>query len=136
MNLQPLKTYILADRLGAHELLIAVSNQNVEISIDGACWYDTVIFTFKNIPSERRIVKLLVDTHCRYSEDCLVRKMAGEEKLQSQLPHEFLLRVMMRYRHMCKDRDWEQELRACDYQEHSSEEERGKCWLKQEETYH
>jgi len=127
------QTYVLADRLGAQELLNAVNNWIVGYQANSSPWYDTVIYAFDNIPAARRILSMLVESHCRYSEEDDDALHDGDHSLHTQLPNDFLFRVMKRYRQICEDRDWDREMNLCDYHEHVSEEERQKCKRKAEE---
>lgn len=127
------QTYVVADRLGAQDFLIAVNNWIVSYHMNWAPWYETVIFAFDNIPAERRILTMLVDSHCRYSEEADDVTFDGKQGLRTQLPHEFLFRVMKRYRQTCEDRDWDGDMVQCDYHEHTSDKERAECKRKAEE---
>jgi hypothetical protein len=127
INLFRLKVYVVADRLGAQEFLAMVNNDYMDSNIDRTPWYENVIYAFSNIPSGRRILRFLVATHCALSCPDGDDSMEGEEELRSKLPREFLLQVMMRYQVINTEENWNDALRACDYHEHASEEEREKC---------
>jgi len=127
-----LKVYVIADRLGARDLLHAINNKFVDDEIESAPYYNSIIYAFDNIPSGRRILNLLVDSHCANSEEADDAEFQGGQELHSQLPHDFLLQVMHRYRQKCEDREWDEDLVACDYHEHASGEERKECKKKAE----
>ena len=98
MNLLRLKAYVVADRLGAEKFLNDINNHIVDYHIESPPWYESIIYAFENIPSERRILGMLVDAHCTYSEEEGDQVLESEVALQSRLPYDFLLRVMRRYR--------------------------------------
>jgi hypothetical protein len=128
-----LQAYVVADRLVATKLLNAISNFFVDANVDSTPYYEIVIYAFKNIPAGRRVLALLIDTHCRYSEESDDVQLNSDLSVESQLPHDFLLRVMKRYRQTCKDRDWDRDIIACDYHEHTSEDKKAECKRKAEE---
>ncbi|KAH4037022.1 hypothetical protein HBI38_058290 [Parastagonospora nodorum] len=128
VNLLRLKTWVVAERLGAEEFLMIINNQYVENNFT-APWLAEVIFAFTHIPHDRRILNLLVDCHCNGS---ISRKeLAFDEgpELQHQLPIEFFLRVMDRYAYLRQYDDGGEEplFIKCDYHEHATEDERAVC---------
>lgn len=68
----------------------------------------------------------MVDSHCRHSE-ALGDALDDEEKLYPELPHEFLLRVMKRYRELREEGAMNKDLTEWHYHEHVTEEERARC---------
>ncbi|KAF2035578.1 hypothetical protein EK21DRAFT_107099 [Setomelanomma holmii] len=86
-------------------------------SLDGPIRWQTVEYTFANIPPERPILQRIVDEHCQYWE----QQDEEDEDLadQQDLPYDFLVRVMKRH----------SELRGTDiscvkcYLEHVNDEE-------------
>ena len=133
LDLLHLQVYVIADRLGTPELLHAINNAIVDEGITGVPYYKSIIYAFDNIPSGRWILKWLVDSYCANSEEADDAAFQGGDTLHSQLPHDFLLQAMRRYRQKCEDREWDEDLVACDYHEHASEEERKECKKKAEE---
>jgi hypothetical protein len=133
MNLLRLKAYVVADRLGALELLQAINNNYVDDNCDGPPWYEEIIYAFSNIPSDRRILKLLVAAHCALSKADDDKQWADQKELRDNLPLEFLFQVLKYYQQMCEDRTWEEQLYACPFHEHTTDEEREKCKQKEEE---
>jgi hypothetical protein len=57
-DLLRLKTYIVADRLGAQELLRAGTNNFLDIHVDNAPWYQSAIYAFENTPAGRLVVHI------------------------------------------------------------------------------
>jgi hypothetical protein len=125
-ELLAVKAYVVADRLDTPELWYAINNMFVKGLVEIAPWYESVIYAFANVPYERRLLQLMVDSHCRYSE-ALGDANDDEEKLYPELPHEFLLRVMKRYRELREEGAMNKDLNECDYHEHVTEEERARC---------
>jgi hypothetical protein len=127
-SLLRLKTYVVADRLGVQAFLQAVNNNYIDNNLT-APWLAEVIFAYKHISHDRRILQMMVDAHC--SASILRSDFADDEdELQHKLPTEFLLRVLDRYaelRHLTDYRDDERSLVKCDYHEHANEEERVEC---------
>lgn len=72
----------------------------------------------------------LVDTHCQKYEGSQDTEKNGELQLRDQLPHDFLIRVMVRCSKI--DKSVCQAVKACDYHEHTSEEEATECQEGQE----
>ncbi|CAO2658681.1 Nn.00g064040.m01.CDS01 [Neocucurbitaria sp. VM-36] len=95
------KCYVMADRLGAFKLQRVINNQFVAQFILQPPWYGTIIYAFNNIPSERPILRFLIDTHCYHWQEAFDKQFPGEEVLQHDLPRDFLLRAMKRMREMC-----------------------------------
>jgi hypothetical protein len=125
-ELLAVKAYVVADRLDTPELWYAINNMLAEELVDISPWYDSVIYAFANVPYERRLLQLMVDSHCRHSE-ALGDANDDEEKLYPELPHELLLRVMKRYRKLREEGAMNKDLNECHYHEHVTEEDRARC---------
>lgn len=129
INLLRLKTYVVAERLGAEEFFMIINNQYVETNFT-APWLVEIIYAFSHVPHNRRILDLLVDCHCSgsISRNELCKDTEGPE-LQHQLPTEFFLRVMDRYAYLRQYDDGRDEplFIKCDYHEHATEDERAVC---------
>jgi hypothetical protein len=122
-----LKAYVIADRLGVPELRETINNNYVTRNILVWPWYQEIIYAFSNIPSGRRILKFLVAIHCAHSERGNEYLLEGDLELRDKLPQEFLLQVMAHYQEMRAEGTWDEELRACEYHEHASDDERKNC---------
>ncbi|KAH7085153.1 hypothetical protein BKA63DRAFT_485128 [Paraphoma chrysanthemicola] len=109
-------------RAVTYEVVCCFINENG----DAPPYYDTIILAFEILPPMSPILQLLVDLHClRYcSEDDSQDEI--ELQLRSRLPHEFLVRTMLRYSKLIKSSPT-RVLEACDYHEHGSGEEREAC---------
>jgi hypothetical protein len=135
MNLLRLKAYVVADRLGAQELLQAINNNYVDDASKGPPWYEEIIYAFANIPSERRILKVLVAAHCTYSQADDDGEWEDQTELRNNLPLEFLLQVLKCYQEICEGGKWGQLLGACVFHEHVTDKERQKCEQKEAEAW-
>ncbi|KAH7389389.1 hypothetical protein DE146DRAFT_635111 [Phaeosphaeria sp. MPI-PUGE-AT-0046c] len=88
--------------------------------------YATFISAFTVLPSESPVLRLFVDSQCYRSKEEFDDNDIKEKDLRDQLPNKFLVRVMLRYSNMVKDRAF-LELNVCDYHDHLSKEERQEC---------
>jgi hypothetical protein len=134
VNLLRLKVYAVADRLGVQELLETINNNFVDENIVVPPCYEEIIYGFSNIPSGRRILDLMVATHCTYSSPTDDNAWQGQKELRNILPLDFLHQIAMRYQKICADRSWDEDLSACDYHEHVCNDERRRCEEKAEKA--
>jgi hypothetical protein len=123
-----LKAYALSDRIFARAFKKAVRYQVVSqfANWKDIPWYDTIIFAFANLSPNDLVLTLLVNAHCRDYQAIFDINADGELERRAQLPHDFLLRVMVRYGAIA-DGSTEEELRPCDYHEHESNDEQVTC---------
>jgi hypothetical protein len=124
-----LKVYVVADRLGVQELLETINNDYVNDNIGNWPWYGAVIYAFSNIPSGRRILEMMVASHCHHSGPNTEDTWKGQKELRDKLPLEFLLQIMTRYQQLRDDIGKYGHLLASDYHEHASNDERMMCAL-------
>lgn len=122
-----LKTYVLADRLGALQLLKAVNKPYVNEYSDGAPFYEEIIYAFFNVSAGRRLLSFIVTQHCRHSETNHDDQYGWELELLGSLPHAFLLQAMKEYRRLCQEERFDEAVDVCDYHEYCSEKERNDC---------
>jgi hypothetical protein len=138
VNLLRLKVYVVADRLGIQELLQRINNNFVDVNIYVPPRYEEVIYAFSNIPAGRRILEKMVDSYCTCSSPSDDDLGTGQKELRNKLPFDFLLQISRRYQQRESDRNWrddpDDELCACDYHEHASDEEREQCKGKEPEV--
>lgn len=125
-----IKVCALAHRLLATNFGRAVTYEVVRCFInengDAPPYYDTIIFAFEILPPTSPILQFLVDLHClRYCSEHDSQD-ESEFQLRSRLPHEFLVRTMLRYSKLIKGSQI-RVLEACDYHEHGSTQEREEC---------
>jgi hypothetical protein len=123
-----LKAYALSDRILAHGFKKAVRCQIVSqfANRKHIPWYHAIIFAFANLPPNDLVLTLLVNAHCRDYQTSFDNDAYGELERRAQLPHDFLLRVMVRYGAIV-DGSAKKELRPCDYHEHESNDEERTC---------
>jgi hypothetical protein len=101
--------------------------------VDGAVYYEAVIHAFANLPARDSILELMVDSHCKDFDEDQDSEDNGEMERRSKLPHEFLLRVMLRYGRLMSDGELAQaDLDPCNYHRHVSDEEREQCQAKKD----
>ena len=123
-----LKALVLADRFIVPEFQRAMNNNLVAGRMKHAPYYELVIHAFENLPPSSPILKLLVDTHCLHWEPRTDENDQEEMELRPGLPHDFLIRVMIRYAELKADKDGKlKKLNRCDYHLHVSDEEKEKC---------
>jgi len=124
------KALNFAKRFLAKEYQQIVRNSHVNFNIDAAPGYELVIYAFANFPSTDSFLTFLVDTHCKNWAEALDFNEDGEEgtetKLRSQLPNDFLIRVMTRYNKLRGDPSLEV-LNRCSYHEHATKKEKKEC---------
>ncbi|KAF1830870.1 hypothetical protein BDW02DRAFT_633298 [Decorospora gaudefroyi] len=89
--------------------------------------YEFVIYAFANLFSERPILALLVELQYRRFCETHDTKENGEMARRHRLPHDFLLRIMLRLGQANRDGDAEADLNPCDYHGHASEEAKKQC---------
>jgi hypothetical protein len=101
--------------------------------------YETIHYIFDRLPTQSPLLQLSVDFYCkRYAinpKTCS-RQMARAEE---HLPREFLLAVFIRHSVMLMIRQagkccHDGKLNACDYHEHTNQDERDKCGRKAKEV--
>ncbi|KAF2656850.1 hypothetical protein K491DRAFT_715066 [Lophiostoma macrostomum CBS 122681] len=130
-----IKLYIFADRFGISQLQNFANNfLAYHLISDGhPQWYETITHAFENIPSTRKLLRILVDVHCAcWTDDH--DALEDERALREMLPRDFLLRISLRYKEML-DGTASKELDAWAYYEFGSEEEKAtwKKYLKTQE---
>jgi hypothetical protein len=127
-----LKLLVLADRFHMSELLQLVNNDLVGSRMKHAPYYELVIYAWENLPEGSPILRLLVDTHVANWEPKTDEGDEEEMELRPELPHEFLIKAMIRFAEVGTERDKDKngkakKLVACDYHLHADDEEKEKC---------
>lgn len=123
-----LKVLVLADRFLMPAFRRAVNNDLVTSRLKHAPYYELVIHAFENLPEGSPILQLLVDTHCLHWEPKTDEGDEEEMQLRPDLPHEFLVKVMIRYAELKADKEGKlKKLVACNYHLHADDEEKEKC---------
>ncbi|KAF2709295.1 hypothetical protein K504DRAFT_271438 [Pleomassaria siparia CBS 279.74] len=127
-DLMKIKAYVFGNRFLAHRFCRAVNNSLVDSAFQecSSFYYEEIIYAFENLPTGSRILTLLVDIQCAFWNGSSDRDFGGEIELRAQLPHDFLIRYMIRHGRIKEDPEGT-ELNRCSYHEHSSEEEKKAC---------
>ncbi|KAI2485654.1 BTB domain containing protein [Pyrenophora tritici-repentis] len=129
-NISMLKALVPGDRILALNFHRAVRDAIIEDLIVNCPWYKAIIYGFANLPKDHPVLDLMVASHCLDYTDNDDTKENGDFQRRSQLPVDFLIRVMLRYSFM-KSQDWSKcILDPCDYHGHVSEEDREKYPVK------
>ncbi|KAI4628617.1 hypothetical protein J4E83_003170 [Alternaria metachromatica] len=121
------KALVFGDRMLSPVFHKTVRDSLVEHIIEWAVYYRAVIYAFLNLPKDHAILDLFVEVHCREFQDSLDTVGNGELELRASLPHDFLMRVIVRYSQIAKSVLPEGELKPCDYHGHADEEEKKQC---------
>ena len=132
-----LRSLVLGDRLLSPNFHRAVLDVIISglMGEDPVPYYLGVIYCFAKLPKDHPILDLLVEKHCLECNEAMDTEENGEIELRSQLPVEFLIRVMLRYSNLRrKMASWprKEDLNPCDYHGHKSEEERANCTTNEE----
>lgn len=124
-----LKALILADRFLMPDFAQVINNDLVNSRITNAPYYELVICAFEGLPESSPFLRCLVDTHVRHWEPKLDEEDKEEKQLRPELPHEYLVRVMVRYAEMKgqSEEGSENKLKKCDYHIHKSDKEKRSC---------
>jgi hypothetical protein len=133
-----LKACVFGDRFLARDFKILAHNTYVDIITIKTYLYSIpyrqVIYAFANLKDDEPILKFMVDSQTyKWEKDWDDEE---EKALLTQLPHEFLVRVMHGFAERRALKDAEEDdgqspegLEACTYHIHASEEERKECRL-------
>jgi hypothetical protein len=116
-----LKALVFGDRFMAPKFYRKINNQLTDELIRSHPSYNIVIYAFNNLPAEKQVLKVLVDTHCRFWSPAMDNN--EEAALKVELPHEFLLKVMEAYAGGARKK----KLNVCDYHEHENDAEKAQC---------
>ncbi|KAF2035346.1 hypothetical protein EK21DRAFT_54309, partial [Setomelanomma holmii] len=89
----------LADRIVSPAFDRAFRSKIVTCSVNSSKppAYATIISAFDILPPQDPILRLLVDSHCHRYKEADDLEDEEELELRDQLPHEFLVRTMIRY---------------------------------------
>ena len=110
------KAYCFADRLQCAKFKHAVHARFVrEITLgSNSLCFPVINYAFANLPSEDILLKLFVDTHCRWYVAGL--DVCEEITDLDRLPKDFLIRVMHRYSYVIAEKITHKKLKGGDYQ--------------------
>jgi len=123
--------YALGDKLGAPQFQQAVNNSFIDYWFPYCVGYELIISAFGKLHTTCPILAYMVDSQCSRWYEEMDTGNEEEMKLRSKLPHDFLVRVMIRYSQLVKDPSLKQ-LDRCSYHTHTSKKERTNCKRKWE----
>ncbi|KAJ4361299.1 hypothetical protein N0V95_002001 [Ascochyta clinopodiicola] len=111
-QLQQTKAYVFGGRFQSPAFQKAVYKTILD-ELDDLPFYEAVTWAFANLPAEDPLLQLMVDANCHsFSKESDSPQEVEDRK---QLPHEFLVRVMLRYGDLVSKHDREP-LDAANYQ--------------------
>lgn len=118
-----IKAIVFADRFLVPGFRKAVKIDLVDRTCvyESNCCYPGIIYAFEHLRSDDPLLDFLVDVQCAFLD-------AERDKayLRSELPNEFLIRVMLRYSKVLQKPEL-QVLDWCSYHEHGFDEEKRVC---------
>lgn len=98
-----MKAYIFSDRFETVDFKRAMLQQLIEFFVSpgngGVPFFETIVLAFNHLPENDPFLRLLVDVYCRnyHPANDSDRDLRGRK----DLPHDFLLRVMLSYSERC-----------------------------------
>jgi hypothetical protein len=122
--LAQMKVLVVADRIIAPIFKQAAYNKLVSDAIvNETPAYEPVIYAFANLPTDSPILTLLVELQYREYRIGDDTSENGELERRRKLPHDFLVRVMLRFTQSREDAYDDEDLDPCDYHEHAIDKE-------------
>lgn len=128
-QLARIKACEFGDRFLAHAFRAVSESALVDdlVVANRAPYYDSIMYAHQHLRTNSPVLKAMVDAHCYGFIEQSDTERNGELKLRSQLPHEFLVNVMVRYMRLQLPLK-KKPLHRCDYHGHTSSEDGGeKC---------
>jgi hypothetical protein len=125
-DLSIIKTCVFGDRFMVPKLLQDANNHCADTH-SFPPRYNGIIYAFNNLRSDVPLLNFLVDLHCAFWQRTCDDADEDEKALQSQLPNDFLVRVMYRYSELRETKTYGRRLERCLYHLHASDEEREEC---------
>jgi hypothetical protein len=131
------EAYVFGDRFLADVFRRAVNNYIVDFVVkdgeDHPSWFYALNLAYSNLPEDNGLLDFLIELHSRLWYGGHYGN-AKEGTILYQLPTRLLLKLLSRYATdaTMSLNELKDPLKACDYHEHSSEEERALCEQEQE----
>ncbi|KAJ4378227.1 hypothetical protein N0V86_005927 [Didymella sp. IMI 355093] len=121
-----LKACTFGDRFMAPRFRASSESSLIDAIVYGGCppYYISIIYAYEHLPPSSPVLQALIDRHCRSFSEQSDTDSNGELKRRSQLPHNFLVGVMLRYMRL-QSRSKKKPLDRCDYHGHTSDDEKG-----------
>ena len=122
-----IKACVLADRILSPGFLRAVEYKLIDhfIVLETDASYTVIIYAFEHLRPASPVLRAMMDTYCNNFEEWMEEEY-DEVNLRAQLPHAFLVGVMLRYSKLIKSKK-EVWLDRCDYHGHTTESEKKEC---------
>ncbi|KAI8933969.1 hypothetical protein NX059_008744 [Plenodomus lindquistii] len=122
-----IKATIFGNRILAYDFETSVRINLTRVMVSYRhCPHETIVFAFENLSTHDPILELLVDRQIKDFNEIL--DYGGMEALQKDLPHEFLVRFMVRHGNVRSDTKWhETGLDECNYHRNTRKHERKEC---------
>ena len=99
-----MKAYIFSDRFETVGFKRAMLQQFIEFFVSpgngGVPFFETIVLAFDHLPENDPFLRLLVDVYCRNYDPA--NDSDRELRDRNDLPHDFLLRIMLRYSESCR----------------------------------
>ncbi|KAI4652306.1 hypothetical protein J4E93_002505 [Alternaria ventricosa] len=121
------KALAFGDRMLSPLFYRMVRDSLIDHLIEETAYYEAVSYGFAHLPKDHAILDLFVETHCRVFGDSSDTAGNGELELRASLPHDFLMRVIIRYSQIAESVLPEGELKPCNYHGHADENEKKQC---------
>jgi len=121
------KALVFGDRMLSPLFYRMVRGSLIDHVIEKSAYYEAVSYGFARLPKDHAILDLLVEMHCRAFRDSSDTAGNGELELRTKLPHDFLMRVIIRYSQIAELVLPDDDIEPCDYHGHADEEEKKQC---------
>jgi hypothetical protein len=123
-----LKACAFGDRFMAPGFRVSSESALIDATIDTTKrrppYYLSIIYAYEHLPPNSPVFQAFIDRHCySFNEESDTDKN-GELGRRSQLPHDFLVGVMLRYMRS-QPGNKRKALTRCDYHDHTSDDEKG-----------
>jgi hypothetical protein len=121
-----LKACAFGDRFMAPGFRASSESALIDAIVYGGCppYYTSIIYAYEHLPPSSPVLQALIDRHCRSFSEQSDTNLNGELKRRSQLPHDFLVGVMLRYMRL-QSGSKKKPLDRCDYHGHTSDDVKG-----------
>ncbi|KAI4937144.1 uncharacterized protein J4E92_001871 [Alternaria infectoria] len=121
------KALVFGDRMLSPLFYRMVRDSLIDHLIEQTAYYEAVSYGFAHLPKDHAILDLFVESHCRVFGDSSDTAGNGELELRASLPHDFLMRVILRYSQIAQSVLPDDDIEPCDYHGHADEEEKKQC---------
>lgn len=127
-QIKRLKTCAFGDRFRAPGFRVSSESALIDAMVDTAKhhppYYRSIIYAYDHLPSSSPVFQALIDRHCYSFREESDTNKNGELERRSQLPHDFLLGVVLRYSQL-QTGNKRKSLDRCDYHGHTADDEKG-----------